>query len=474
MDVIQPKYSQTSLDAEFQKFFFISEALNGSGGFSPLVMSSESGVASITGPTHLIKYPRESQEKFARRNQLAWYRNFIQPACSRFIGYLSKKPPMRTITNPLLDSVVEDCDWRGNGIDVFWHSFGIEAKARGTMLLLIDMPKLIPPTQGQQIQDRAVPYFASIEPEKVMAYETNPRGLLTRIAFNDVYRVDTQVEIVWRVFTETEWWIQKPGVMDDPSLRYESGVHNLGVCPVLIFSESGEFPYVGTFAQIADLSRRYFNAASERDEILRSQTFSLLTYQVPPEQINFEPGEVAEAIGTHNMLVHRGDGPAFIAPPDGPATIYGEVLNQLEETIRRIALTVEQPSQAESGVALTIRFQELNSSLTSFARRMEDLERRAWDIVCRWLGVENTTEVVWAKSFELADLGAEMTTLQNMQSAGFPAEVIREAMKNITQLQFSTLQPQELDQLMMAIDNGASEIQPAPGQPQDQNSNPIA
>lgn len=460
MDVLQPKYSQTSLDAEFQKFFFVSEALNGTGGFSPLVLATSDANTVITGPTHLIKYPRESDAKFARRNQLAWYRNFLQPACSRFIGYLSKKPPMRVVTNPLLESITQDCDWRGNSLDVFWHSFGIEAKARGTMLLLVDMPKVLPPTQDQQIKERAVPYLSMIEPEKVTMYETNKRGLLTRIAFNDVYRVNSQVEMVYRVYTETEWWIQRPGSLDDMALRYEGGAHNLGVCPVLVFTESGDFPYVGTFAQIADLSRRYFNAASERDEILRSQTFSLLTYQVPPEQVTFEPGEVAEAIGTHNMLVHRGDAPAFIAPPDGPATIYGDVLNQIEETIRRIALTVEQPTSAESGIALTIRFQELNSSLTAFARRMEDLERRAWDVICLWLGIQNSVDIRWAKSFELADLPTELQILQEMQNSGFPPDVVREQMKTIVQLQFSSSESSEMDAIIQAIDGMASEVQP--------------
>ena len=30
---------------------------------------------------------------------------------------------------------------RGNSLDVFWQEFGLAAKARGSMLLLVDMPR---------------------------------------------------------------------------------------------------------------------------------------------------------------------------------------------------------------------------------------------------------------------------------------------------------------------------------------------
>lgn len=437
------------------RFNFIAEALNGTGGFSPSVGDNATNPV-LSGTTHLIRYPRESTEKFARRNQVAWYRNFLHPACLRFAGYLAKKPPLRDLNNPLLDALRDDCDWRGNSLDVFLWSFVIEAKARGSMLVLVDMPKVMPTTLADQVAQRAIPYLSAIPPERVTTYEMNDQGLLSLVALNDTY----QNQSVLRVYTETEWWIQKPGTLGESALRLEGAVHGLGICPVLAFTESGDFPHVGSYLQIADLSRRYFNAASERDEILRAQTFSLLTYQVPPEQVGFEAGTVAEAIGTHNMVVHQGDAPEFIAPPDGPATIYGDVLNQLEEAIRRVSMTVEQPTQSESGVALTIRFQEINASLTHFARRMEDMERRIWDVVCRWLGMTDNTNIAWAKTYELADLETELSILDGLQRAGFPDPVIQEQMKNVVGLQFGSNDPEQITALNQSIDEKVMEVIP--------------
>ncbi len=438
-----------------KRYAFIADALHGTGGFAPLLLPNTSLAETVT---YLVKYPRESTEKYARRQRMAWYRNFLQPACSRFAGYLAKKPPMRTISNPLLTEMVDDCDWRGNSMDVFWQSFVIEAKARGCMLLLVDMPREIPGDQASQIAARAFPYLVAIAPERVIDYELNERGLLRMVAFGDTLTgANGQEEPITRVYTDAEWWVQRGGT-PNRGMAYDGGEHQLGVCPVLAFTESGDFPMVGSFAQIADLSRRYFNAASERDEILRAQTFSLLTYQVPPNQAGFEVSAVAEAIGTHNMLIHQGDSPVFIAPPDGPASIYSAVLEQIEETIRRIAMTVEQPTQAESGVALAIRFQELNSALTGFARRMEDLERRVFDVASRWLGINGPEAIAWARSYELADLEMEMTVLQNMQAAGFPPEVIQAQMQTIVGLQFGASDPERVNDLLDSVTSMSAEI----------------
>lgn len=442
-----------------KRYQFIADALNGAGGFAPLI---EPVASMAESRSYLVKYPRESTDKYARRQRIAWYRNFMHSACSKFAGYLAKKAPLREIGNPLLAAMVDDCDWRGNSLDVFWQSFVLEAKARGCMLLLVDMPRELPDNQAAQMERRAFPYLVGIAPERVISYEFNERGLLSQVAIRDTRDFGNgQAEPVTRVYGETSWWVQRGEAGDQLNIgaAIERGDHNLGACPVLAFTEFGDFPHVGSFAQIADLSRRYFNAASEQDEILRAQTFSLLTYQTPPSQTGFNVSAVAEAVGTHNMLIHQGDSPNFIAPPDGPATIYETRLEKLEADIRSIAMTVEQPSQAESGIALTIRFQELNSALTGFARQMEDLERRVFDLAGKWLGgVEPPKTIAWPKSYELADLEMEMTILQNMQAAGFPQEVIQAQMQTIISLQFGTNDPDRVNGLLDSVNAMGSEV----------------
>lgn len=445
-----------SLDTS--RFSFIHQALTGTGVFRPLVTYNSEGkpleVPGSRASTALVRYPRESDEKFARRNDVAWYENHLLSACSRFIGYLAKKPPSRDLKNPLCEQVANDCNWRGDSIDVFLGDFLLQAKARGSMLLLVDMPRVIPDDEATQMEARAFPYFVPIYPESVVCYDLDQRGRMEKVEIN----VCIDGKQVIKGWDSQKWWIR------EGETTIDQADHNLGACPVLTFTESGDFPYFGDFAQIADISKRLFNARSELDEILRAQTFSLLTYHVPPETAGaFNAGTVAEAIGTNNMLIHTGDQPGFIAPPNGPADTYLAVIKSLEESIKRVGLVVEAPDKQhagpESGVALTIRFQALNSALTKFARRAEDFERRAWELVCKWLGIQPTAvSVEWSKDYALADLKTELETLGAMQAQGFPEVAVREQMKLIAGLIFSAADPQDFQAIIDAIEGAGAEI----------------
>jgi hypothetical protein len=366
------------------RFQFIADALNGAGGFA------DGG--------HLVQYPREDSAKLDRRKAIAWYANALRPACQRFVGYLTKRPPQRQLDHPLLSDFAQSCTWQNDSLDVFWGGFMLDAKARGSMLLLVDMP-------AEADADRATPYLVAIAPERVTHYRLDARGQLAEVEFTDAVEIAGQTTAVVRRYDAAGWAVRE----GDRTLQ--SGTHDLGVCPILAFAEAGLFPHVGPFATVADLSKRLYNLRSELDEILRAQTFSLLAYQVPSaEAASFNPGQVAEVFSTEALLIYGAEAPRFIAPPDGPATIYQAVIAQVEALIRDAALYVDLPESraTESGVALALRFQALNAALVQFARRMEDFERRLWDVVCRWLGIATPPEIAWSKDYSLTDLRTEI------------------------------------------------------------------
>lgn len=451
-----------------RRFRRLAEALGAAGEFRPVVNYETIGDLSrpkaVAGACALIPYPRESLAKFASRAAVAYYENHLLSACSRFVGYLAKRPPTRDLPGPFDTEFADDCDWRGNSLDVFWQRFMLAAKARGSMLLLVDMPRELPDNLADQLERRAIPYLVAIPPEDVIDFQLDDRGQMVICRVRSLWTdpATGQQKAAVRAWDAERWAVSVNGQV------IEEGEHAFGRCPVLTFAESGEFPDFGDYEQIADLSRRIYNARSELDEILRAQTFSLLTYQVPPEQTGqFNAQAVAEAIGTHNMLIHSGQGPAFIAPSEGPARVYMDNIAKLEEAIRRISLTIEAPEgqTAESGLALTVRFQALNSALVSFARRMEDLERRMWDLVAAGLGTESRVSVTWAKDFAIADVARELETLSVMQATAIPEAVISEQMRTVVTTQFSTAPRETLEALLTAIDERQAEIDAPPPDP---------
>ena len=408
------------------RYQFIADALHGTGGFR------DGG--------YLVQYPRESVDKFERRKAIAWYHNALRPACQRFAGYLVKRPPQRTLTQPALEALADRCDWQDNSLDVFWSGFMVEAKARGAMLLLVDMPK-----DGDE---RSWPVLIALTPERLLRYRLTHQGALAEVALSDSLEIDGQIQSVERIYTETDWRVLYGQRV------LEQGTHNLGACPILAFSESGLFPTFGEFANIADLSMRLYNLRSELDEILRSQTFSLLTYKVPTEQFPLDLGSVAQTIGTHNLLQTFPNGAEFIAPPEGPARIYLDVIQEVAALIRQTALIVDLPDSRlnESGVALQLRFQSLNASLVHFARRMEDLERRMWALVGRWLGIEPDVSVTWGKDFSIADLKTEIEVAQNMAALNAPPAYQTAKLRQLIQLDLAGLPDEDLQAALAGVD----------------------
>jgi len=444
-----------------ERFTFLAEALNGSGGFAPSVLFTvdASGLSkpyAVTSKCHLIPYPRESGLKFAARAAVAVYENHLRAACERFVGYISKRAPVRDgLNNPLIDAMVQDADWANNHLNVFWSSFMVEAQARGSMLLLIELPE----EQGQSMQDaierRLVPYLTAIEPERVTGFELNERKRFKWIKFSASMQIDGKDTAVDRYWDESEWRIMQ----GERTLAF--GAHPFGECPVLAFTESGPFPHIGGFAQIADLSRRIYNATSERDEILRSQTFSVLAYQIPSASAPmFSAEQVSATIGTNNMLIYEGETPSFIAPSDGPAATYDQAIERMQESIRRVGYAVDEPKSAngESGVALTIRFQALNGVLSSFAQRMQDLEARMWQIVARYMGLREAPTVQWVSDYSLADTERELAILAAMQATGFAPLALSHQRQRVAGQLFDSMDDGDLQEIMDSLDESEQEV----------------
>lgn len=447
------------------RFEFIGHALAADGPFRPAVTYDGTNRAIAPGRSYLVRYPRESDEKYARRCELAWFASPLSRACTRFTGYISTRPVMRTLPHQLYEAMAEDIDGKSNALDVFWQGFMVDAKARGSMLMLVDMPSpdKSPGSLAEQMQSRVAPYWTAIKPESVTDYAIGDHGRFEFVEFAGNYHREQdgkRIPCTWR-FDEQGWQ-----ATDRDKRILDAGEHGLTECPVLIFTESGDFPHFGPFSAIADISKRLFNLDSELDEILRAQTFSLLTMQVPDgsteEQKIAAARTVGQTIGTANLMVHSGSTPSFIAPDSGPATTYLTRIDKLRDQIDEIGLSVASINQQESGIAMQTRFAAINAELSKFSSRMEDFERRAWELSRQWLGMTTAPEVAWPRDFNLADVESELRILSEMQANAMPAEVIAEQQKRIASIQFAGLSQERKDAIAVAIDERALEIKPTP------------
>lgn len=399
----------------------------------------------------LVQFPREIDEKFKNRQALSYYVNYIAPKVRQFTSYLTQRRVFRDVPNKLLSLILDDADRKGSSLDIFMNSFATNTKLRGTNLCLIDMPKDTTENLYSQIEQRAVPYLVEIAPERVHQYKLDNFGKFEFVIIEDTKDTtevfgESKNEVIFRYFDKTEWRIYNK----DKEVT-EKGVHNLGVCPVIYVSESGTFPCVGGFVQIADISKRIMNLRSELDEILRSQTFSVLTYEIPE---NFNPDKEGQPINlsTDNLLLYKGSRPEFIAPPESPARVYQDEISKLEAVIDKIAFTDVLEGTSESGIAKKYKFQLLNASLTSFAQTMEDFERSVFMIAALWLGVKNDTVINYPKEFNIKDMKEEIEIASAMFDMGISKEYEALKKKELVSLDLSTLETGQLEAINKEIE----------------------
>lgn len=447
-------------DHAIERFKLLGQALDGSGAFAPQVRfdPTTGKPSAVVGRCEIVKHPRESDDKYAARVACAVYENHLAQACARFAAYLGRKSPSRRGADAdLVQQFIQDADDCGNPLDVVLYRLVIHTKARGSMLVLVDLPEVDARTTLADALSgtaRAVPYITPIAPELLADYVQDDRGRFVSVGIHSTMLIEGKVEAVIRRWTATDWQVWRGTQL------VQQGEHPFGQCPVLALTENGAtFPVVGKYSQIADLSRRMYNATSELDDILRSQTFSVLTLHIPPE-VHDPTQSAADAvatIGTHSMLIHQGSTPAFIAPDSGPAQVYMARIAALQQAIDRIGMeTASQPGQQqESGVARKMRFEALNADLAGFARLLQGLEASIWHLFHFALGLQNRVEVEYPTDYNLTDSAAELDILALMQSTGFEPDIQREKRRAVVLSEFDRADPDTLTRLLAAIDESA-------------------
>ena len=414
---------------------FAYEAYKGDGGFS--------------NGGYIDKYPRESDEKYQIRQSIAYYINLFMPNVTRYIGYIFKDKPIRDTNNQLLLKVLDDCDLRGNSIDVFISSFAKEAKVRGIGIVLVDMPKQTPSNLKDQLNQRALPYVVNIKPESITEYKLDNYGKFEYVKYSDRLDLSTPEETkvidIIRYYDKQEWRVYQ----DDEVI--ESGIHSLGICPVVIFSESGNFPDIGEFTHIAHIAKRHYNLISELDEILRGQTFSILTLQ------SSSPSDVELQLGTDNAIIYR-EGmsrPEFIAPPVAPSNTYQEEISKLESIIDKMSYNFTTNQSQESGIALEIKFQGLNSSLANFAMRLEDFELRIFEVMSRYLSISEDITISYNKEFSINDINKEIQTLEAFKSLGYSSKTYESLkLQQIINNDLNSIDLEDMDKIKAEIEDG--------------------
>lgn len=410
--------------------------------------------------SRIAKHPRETDQKLRSRREIAYFLNYVAPVVNSHVSPIFAKPHIRDwkTTNALLSAFVEDVDLERTEIKQFMKSAAVVAKLFGTVYIVVDnfQDGEQPARLNDAANDRILPYAYLVHPKDVIAIEGSRTGGIEKFSYYD--GKDDDGNRLVREWTR-EGWSLKVGGSDGEILS--QGSHGLGVVPVVPLHSrksicmdgvgDGRKPQTSEFLSIARANLRIFNLCSELDEILRNQTFSILTY---PSK---DPRDLT--IGTDSALGFDGEvlrfAPAFIAPPSDPAKLIMEQIDRLIKEIYRMAMLTHATgvSEATSGIAKAYDYERTNQTLADFAGNLQEAERRIIEIFGVWIGQDIEYNVQYPDDFGITDTEQEIRNAVALLDMNLNAQFVAAVKKRVARVMLANDPESDFDAVITEINN---------------------
>lgn len=428
---------------------------------------------------YLIPHKRETEQNYRDRQQTAYYLNHFSLIVNALVNPIFKRRPLRDWSGsagPVAEAFLEDVDGAGNDMDSFMQAAALSAKLYGAVFIVVENFQTmdLPASMGEALAQRKFPYAYTLDPDRVEGVSIDKNGRVLSIKFRDTAVSSTMGgEKERTVYFDTHSW----AVYEDGAL-VSSGEHNLGEVPVVWFPsqhvKNGELNPTPELYPIAGISCSLYNHCSWLTEILRNQTFPLLTF----------PSKEASdlVIGNNNALCYDGDTvrfqPGFISPPSDPAAlIQAQIKAMVEEMYRMAGLTFATTTKQEaSGISRQWEFERTNQRLAAFAKRCAAAERKVMALVARWMGLDLEFQATYSSDFGITDVATELKNAQAVLDMQLTDQLKVEVAKQVLSAYVPELPSDRFDAIIADIEKKARELDyneppqdgnPMPPEPQD-------
>ena len=348
------------------------DAFEGDGGF-------------LTGD-YLWPYPSESAEDYLRRQKMARYHNYVETLVDLYVRFMFTQGVRRTSTNEDFNAWLEDVDGAGTTIEEYLKRFAAIALVNGHAGTLADKTPDAP--VGPSRADELARVFLTVFPATAIIDWRFDRNTLVGVKLSeaapdtDLLTTHTEDEAQQWLLWDQEGWARFTAKGE----LIDGDTPDLGLVPLVILrpKPSTLSPMLGR-ALVSNINvvRALFNRASEEDEVLRTQAFSLLTVNVPPEgDVARARDQVGSVIGTAKALVVQGEVNYKTPDQSVPGAIRENISFLVQEVYRAAHMRFKRDSlTAETAEAIRLQHSELNEMLQGFAKALAQCERdiaRAW------------------------------------------------------------------------------------------------
>lgn len=380
------------------------------------------GTGGFRNGVYLVRHRREHEDSFEERKGVSYYLNYLRPCLDSHVDPIFRQGAERTAEGAGSNFWLlfrDDADRGGRSLDDLLSMGARNGQLYGVHFLVVTAPADAPTTLAEQPDKR--PWAFDVFARDVTEVQRDKFGRIVLLRYEETNEDGKRQE---RELTASGWTIYDDHGDPIDGGQWERPRETAPVVALIAGEWLGDKLPEPRWYDAARVSARIFNLCSELDEVLRNQTFSILSY--PARDLK------GLVIGTNNALGYDpkdGGEPKFLAPPSGPAEVIMKRIDQLVREIYRMALLSHQTGSEEgkdqrSGIALRVDREALDSALAKSARKLEEAELAMAELFSWWTGLELTVTVQRPRDFAMADVLTELQpileTLQTL-AADIPA-----------------------------------------------------
>lgn len=422
---------------------------------------------------YVWQFPRENPDEFKNRKAQARYHNYAATQIDYYVRKINDAGITRDSSNEDLKAWWGNVDGAGTDMTTYLRLALAKALAAGHVGILAD--KTRDEAKGPAKADEVASVFLTrYLPTAILDWRLTRDESVTAVKLlEDVTNDDLLAEaptsqrmLLW----DRDEWVRVPEG-DDPVI--ERNPHTLGLVPLVVLRpfRHARWSFIGRSLLEGSVLVALYNRASEQDEVIRNQSFSVFVVTLPANgEVDVEKAKAAlgNEVGSLRALFTFGSGDYKTPAMEVPKTLEAHQQFLIRELYRMAHIPYEKDSaDLQSGEAIRLQHQELAAVLSGVADELERVEKELAKLYFAWT---SATPELAAQAFEAAnvmvrygrdyfavDPEVELKTLAAAMNA-VPSKTFEQLVqKQIVGMVAPDLDEQTLEQVHQEIENAKDE-----------------
>jgi len=367
------------------------------------------GSSALVDLGKIERHERESPDGWLLRKKEIYGFGYTKSIVDLFTFYLFKKEAQRQMGRLQNDrfwlSFQDDCNLYGDKYDAWLNEQARYASIFGHVGVLVDKPNVQTMTKADELRENVYPYVSAFYPLAILDWKFDPdERHRPRLTFLKLKTDDGRYHLWWR-----DWWQVwkekdekdsrfsgvRPGERDTQIRLIEEGPNTIGAIPfVWLYNLQTPTRPIGRsdVHEIARIDTSIVRNLSAIEQMIGIAGFPIILKPKKPE--GQEDDDSAPAAVWEFDPENPNSKPEWLqseiaAPLDATLRFIDHKKEEIYRAANTGGTTATEIRAAESGVALSIRFQLLNSRLAQKAALLERAEREILRYWLLWQGMDD-------------------------------------------------------------------------------------